>query len=74
MESSYLVAECDGVDRSEMVVVLLHQLPTPGVILEDLLVTHAGQKLMRSARIDAHNVRRLASSEFVEAFACFRVP
>jgi len=41
-EAAVFVAEGDGVDGAEMVVVFLRHLPGDGVELYDLLVGHAG--------------------------------
>ena len=41
-EPAVLVAECDGVDGAKVVVVFLHHLAASCVVLQDLLVAHAG--------------------------------
>lgn len=57
-----------------MVIVLLHHLSTPRVILQDLLVCHTSQELVRSIRVDADDVRCLARGELVQTFASLGIP
>jgi hypothetical protein len=55
-------------------VIFLHQLAAPGIILQDLLVVHTRQELVRHARVDPHNMRRLARSELVDALSSLGIP
>lgn len=71
---AYLVAESNSVDRAQMMIVFLDQLSAPSVVLDNLLVGHTRQKLMGCAWINADNMRRLSSGEFVEAFSCLCIP
>jgi hypothetical protein len=41
-----------------VVVVFLDHLPTPSVVLEDLLVRHSGQELVRPTGVDAYDMGR----------------
>jgi hypothetical protein len=69
-----LVAECNGIHRTQMVIVLLDHLAASGVVLEDLLVAHAGEELMWRAWIEANYMRSLARCEFVECLSSFCIP
>ena len=75
-ESSVLVAECDGVDRTQMVIIFLHRLLSirPYIKLHNLLVTHTRQELMRHARIPPHHMRRRARAESRNASTCLSIP
>ena len=71
---SYLVAEGDSIDGTQVVIVFLHHLSTPSVVLQDLLVAHTRKELVWCAWIDAHNMRRLSSCELVQALSSFCIP
>lgn len=71
---TYLVAKCDRVDRTQMVVIFLYHLSTSCVVLQDLLVTHASQELVWSARIDADNMWCLSSRKLVQTFPGLSIP
>ena len=70
------VDEGDGVDGAQVVVVFLGERAGAGVELDDLLVRHAGEELVRvrGRRVEADDVRDLAGCEAGGAFAVFGVP
>lgn len=55
-------------------IVFLHHLATPRVVLQDLLVCHTSQELMRCAWVDANDVRRFACGKFVQTFTSLSIP
>ena len=57
-----------------MVIVLLHHLSASRVVLENLLVAHASQELVRCARVDAYNMWCLPGRELVQTFASLGIP
>jgi len=71
---TYLIAERDGVDRTKMMIVFLHHVSTSGVVLQNLLIGHAGQEFVRRARVDAHHMWSLSAGEFVQALSSLRIP
>lgn len=76
-EAPAVVAKCDGVDGPQVVVVLLHRLVArPSVELHNLVIRHAGDKLVTELRrrVEAHHVWRLARCELGDALARLRVP
>ncbi len=75
-EAAVGVDEGDGVDGAEVVVVLLRERAGAGVELDDLLVRHAREELVRvrGGWVEANDVRDLARAEAGGAFAVFGVP
>lgn len=75
-KTTVVVHKGDRVDGSQMVVVVLRALPGACVELNNLLVGHTSQKLVRMLRIgvEADNVRYLARRESADALAVLRVP
>ena len=57
-----------------MVVVFLRHFARAGVVLDDLLVAHAGEEFVRVARVEFDDVRDGARFEAGGAGACFCVP
>ena len=57
-----------------MMIIFLNQIPAPSIILQDLLIRHPSQELMRRTRIDTDNMRRLARRKLVDAFTSLRIP
>ena len=55
-------------------VVFLHHFSAPGIVLQDFLVVHSREELVRHAGIDTHDVRCLARRELVDALSSLRVP
>lgn len=74
MRTTYFVAEGDGIDGSQVVVVFLYQLSASCVILYNLLVAHTSQELVRFARVDSYDMRCLSGCELVKALPSLRVP
>ena len=75
-EAARVVDEGDGVDGTQVVVVLLRHLPRARVELHDLLVRHARQELVPvfGGRVEGDAVRRLARGEARDALPLLRVP
>ena len=73
-EAAVLVAEGDGVDGAEVVVVLLGHFAGARVVLDDFLVGHAGEEFVGGGGIEFYNVRDGTGGEAGEAGACFGVP
>lgn len=75
-EPAVVVHECDGVDRAQMLVVLLRDIAGLRIVLDDLLVGAADQKgaLLARFRVERHAVRDLAEVEGPDALARLGVP
>mmetsp|Transcript_19776 Transcript_19776/g.42047 ORF Transcript_19776/g.42047 Transcript_19776/m.42047 type:complete len:318 (+) Transcript_19776:670-1623(+) len=75
-ELTVLLAEGDGVDRAEVLVVDLLHLAGVGVVLHDVLVRAAGHDdvLLVCIRVDLHAVRELLVGQRGDALAGLSVP
>ena len=73
-EAAVFVDEGDGVDGLEVVVVFLGHFPGAGVVLDDLLVGHAGEEFVGGGWVGFDDVGDAGCAYAGGAFAAFGVP
>jgi hypothetical protein len=72
-ESSVVVDPGDGVDGSQVLIVLLRDLLLSQIVLNDLLVLHTSQEdvLLVLVRVEFHTVRNLSVRKGLNTLTCY---
>jgi hypothetical protein len=72
-ESSVVVDPGDGVDGSQVLIVLLRDLLLSQIVLNDLLVLHTSQEdvLLVVVRVEFHTVRNFSVRKGLDTLTCY---